>query len=137
VFDGFQYTHGVLVKITDAGKVEWDNIFELSPKTKPYYPRTFITVNQDISKDITMVYSTGLNIYRKSFNLGGTVRSSDDKTIDGTEKDGDKVRYSFSNVEFWYDNYFLMSGYQKIKNAERDENGKKVREVLFMNKIEF
>lgn len=137
VFDGFQYTHGVLVKITDEGKVEWDNIFELSPKTKPYYPRTFITVNQDISKDITMVYSTGLNIYRKSFNLGGTVRSSDDKTIDGTEKDGDKVRYSFSNVEFWYDNYFLMSGYQKIKNAERDENGKKVREVLFMNKIEF
>ena len=78
-----------------------------------------------------------MNIYRKSFNLGGTVRSSDDKKIDGTEKDGDKVRYSFSNVEFWYDNYFLMSGYQKIKNAERDENGKKVREVLFMNKIEF
>ncbi len=137
VFDGYQYTHGVLVKILDDGNVAWDNIFALAPQTKPIYPRTFITVNQDISKDITMVYSTGINIYRKSFNLGGTVRSTDEKIIDVTEKDGDKVKYSFSNVEFWYDNYFLMSGYQKIKNAERDENGKKVREVLFMNKLEF
>jgi len=137
VFDGYQYTHGVLVKITDDGNAAWDNIFALSPQTKPYYPRTFITLNQDISKEINMVYSTGLNIYRKSVNLGGTTRSTDDKKIDVTDKDGDKVKYSFSNVEYWYDNYFLMYGYQKIKNTERDENGKKVREVLFMNKIEF
>lgn len=137
VFDGYQYTHGVLAKITDDGNAAWDNIFALSPQTKPYFPRTFITVNQDISKEINMVYSTGLNIYRKSINLGGTVRSNDDKKIDVTDKDGDKVKYSASNVEYWYDNYFLMYGYQKIKNTERDENGKKVREVLFMNKIEF
>ncbi len=137
VFDGYQYTHGMVVKITDDGNVGWDNIFALSPQTKPYTPRTFISTNADISKEINMVYSTGLNIYRKTLSLNGTVRSTDEKKIDVTDKDGDKLKYSFSDVEYWYDNYFLMSGYQKIKNAERDENGKKVREVLFMNKIEF
>ncbi len=137
VFDGYKYTHGVMVSISDEGKVLWDNIFELALNHKPYFPRTFITVNEDISKEINMVYSTGLNIYKKSISLNGQAKSVEEKKIDITDKEGDKVKSSYSNVEHWYDNYFLMYGVQSIKNSERDENGKKVREVIFMNKIEF
>jgi hypothetical protein len=50
--------------------------------------------------------------------------------------DNDKVRFASSEIYFWYDNYFLSYGVQRIKNT-KDDDVKRKRNVLFVNKITF
>jgi regulation of enolase protein 1 (concanavalin A-like superfamily) len=48
--------------------------------------------------------------------------------------EGDKVKLTTSdNIDFWYNNYFIASGYQKISNDQ--EGGK--RNVFYLNKVSF
>ena len=53
-----------------------------------------------------------------------------------TGSDSDKVKDSYSNLSYWYDNYFLAHGNQTIKDSDASF-GKKKRRVYFINKISF
>jgi len=54
-----------------------------------------------------------------------------------TNFEGDKSKYSFSEIENWYDNYFIAYGSQKIKNEDTNNRNNKTRHVYFINKIKF
>ena len=45
------------------------------------------------------------------------------------------IKNTFSNIDYWYDNYFIAYGIQKIKNKSGDVQKK--RKVYFINKIYF
>jgi hypothetical protein len=50
--------------------------------------------------------------------------------------EGDKTRWTgVTKTEYWYENYFLTYGWQKIKNT--DEKGSKKRKVFFVSKLQF
>ena len=42
---------------------------------------------------------------------------------------------AFENLMYWYDNYYIASGYQTIKNNNLVEKNK--RRVFFINKIAY
>ena len=48
----------------------------------------------------------------------------------------DKVKENYgSGIEYWYDNYFIAYGYQKIKSDKY--SGKSKRKVFYFNKIAY
>ena len=49
--------------------------------------------------------------------------------------EGDKTKWSFSDVDFWYDNYFMIHGTETIKNTIGD--AKRKRRVYFVSKLRF
>jgi hypothetical protein len=136
IFDGYQYTHATLVKYALNGEIIWDQTFAMWPSYKPFSVKTFIKVNENIEIKINLVFASRSRIISKSFDLNGKIIEdliSDEIT---TQIEGDQTKYSFSNIEFWYENYFVAYGTQRIKNKENDDVKKK-RTVFFINTIKY
>lgn len=132
VFDGFQYTHAVILDINKDLEIEGNNIFEMTLQYKPYSAVRFINVG--FEKDEThLVYSTGNKIYTRTF--AGSEQVSE--TEDEIKLDEDALKSSTSSyTRFWYPGTFVSYGeqYYKVKN-EKDKKEKK-REHFIM-KLEF
>lgn len=133
VFDGYQYTHATAAKFDLEGNLIWDSSFEMRPKYKPFYPIRFISIAEQNDQSMSMVFANLNKIVSKSIDYkSGEILT--DKTSNEIETglQGDKTKKGFSNIDYWYDNYFLAYGTQKIKNKE---SGK--RKVFFISKIAF
>lgn len=138
VFDGYQYTHATLIRYTNDGEILWDKTFEMWPFDKPYGVKRYIRINEEKldQGEIDMVFASNSRIKSMSVDFNGNViRDSQTEPL-STLNEGDEVRYSFSNLDYWYDNYFVAYGTEKIKNKE-DKDVKKKRKVMFINKIKF
>lgn len=131
VFAGYQYTHATMAKFDKTGNLIWDNTFTMFPIYRPFGVRLFITTGY--TNDVAnLAFGNQNNIVSKSFNLktGATTKDNTQEIIE-TTFDSDKVKRSFSSVEYWYDNYFVAYGFQVIKNSEE----KRKKRVFFVNKI--
>ena len=136
VFDGYQYTHAVLASFDEEGNKNWDNIVEMWPSTKPFSVVRFI--NTSYSEDqIKMIYSSRSSIYSKSFYTDGEVAEDKNYGRITTEESGDKVKRSYSDLDYWFDNYFIAYGAAKIKNKGSDKKKRGKRLVYFINKISY
>jgi len=136
VFDGYQYTHAVIAKFDRNGTLLWDQTFEMWPAYKPFYVKRFISVKEDEKDAVSMVYSSRNRIYSKSFDYAGRILKEFESDEIETGHTTDRSIRSYSNINYWYDRYFLVFGTQKIKNSD-EEPGKKKRTVYFINTIKF
>jgi hypothetical protein len=137
VFDGYQYTHAFLGKFDFQGRLVWDQVLEMHVINKPFKVKRFISVAEQDSNSIKLIYSTYNKITTKAFNLDGKIiKEYQSEKIEPKNK-GDKTKRSFSNVDYWYDNYFIAYGRQKIKNKEKEDKEKRKRWVYFISKIKF
>ncbi|MCI4671637.1 MAG: hypothetical protein MRZ79_26080 [Bacteroidia bacterium] len=136
VFDGYQYTHAFLAKFDFEGELIWDQTFELWQAEKPLTPRKFIEVQESKGDQIKMVFTSGRRIIYKAFGLDGEVIK--DKSLDFIETgfQGDRARWTNSNIMYWYDGFFLTYGSQKIKN-KIDKGADRKRKVFFINKVAY
>ncbi len=132
IFDGYRYTHAVLAKFDKLGGLSWDNTFSMYPNSMPFFVKKFIKVKQD-KTNLNLVYADGNFINSKDFNPinGSEVNSSKQEIID-TYNEGDRIKRSYSNIEYWFDNNFLAFGNQIIINKE---NEKRKRKIIFLNKV--
>lgn len=135
-FDGYRYTHASLVKYDLEGKMQWDRTFELTPSYKPFYPIRFITMaKKEKNESITMVFCSRNRIVSKGIRYSGGIEYEKVSEEIETGIEGDKTKRSFSDVDFWYDNFFLVHGFETIKNTTGDT--KRKRHVYFVSKLKF
>ncbi|MBC8046160.1 MAG: hypothetical protein H7Y00_05145 [Fimbriimonadaceae bacterium] len=135
VFDGYYYTHATAVGFTMEGEKLWDRTFEMRPGYKPYSVRRFISVSTQ-DDVISLLFSSGNSIKSIAFSPdGGNVK---EKSIDFIKEksDEEKIKASYSNMQYWYDNHFIAHGYQTIKDKE-ESFGNKKRKVYFITKINY
>jgi hypothetical protein len=138
VFDGFYYTHATIAAFDLEGEKLWDKTFEMRPGYKPFSPIRFIRVTETNPTELGLMFTSYGSLKSKAINTDGEVIN--DRTLDMIEtgNEDDKVKFTFSNLTFWYDNYFLAHGNQTIKNLEeKEERGKRKRRVYFINKISY
>ncbi len=135
VFDGYQYTHAFIAKFSEDGIKKWDQTFEMWPSYKPFYVKRFISITEQSTTKVKLVFASRSSIFSKAFDSRGRIVSDDKTSTIQTSFEGDKTKYSFSNMDYWYDNYFFAYGYQKIKN--KTGNVKRKRRVYFINKVKF
>jgi hypothetical protein len=131
VFDGYYYTHAVVMGFDRNGKLLWDNSFEINDV------RTFTLeqfVKLEVHEDrIALLYLFDNEIRTKiikdeevlegkSSDPISTLNASDIVKRERTEK---------GKLEYWYQNYLFASGIQDIAGA----GGK--RRVFYINKVTY
>jgi hypothetical protein len=136
VFNGYQYTHAILCKFDRAGELVWDRSFKMYPAAKPFYVKRFISLAETEDAALKMVFASGNRIVTKAVDNDGNILLDFETDNIDTGSEADKVKRSWSNLEYWYDDYFYAFGYQKIKN-KKDDDVKRKRKVYFINKVRF
>lgn len=130
VFNGFRYTHGLVVTFNEDGKrladqtVVYENmkLNELKEKLK-------VTIRDDQK---VAVYTQQNELVLTMFN------PEEDKPKQRafeivTGKDKDRIRETtFEDTAYWYDRYFLAWGIQRIANSED-----KGRKVFYIHRIRY
>jgi len=134
VLDGYYYSNAMITKFNAEGEIIWNQSFDISLSTDFKIPRTLIHVATNEQKNIQLVYSYGYQIFAKAYSFDGEIVHDKKSNPIIAPDESEKVSVYFSNISYWYDNYFLSFGNEKITNKE-DRQDK--RKVLFMNKISF
>lgn len=137
VFDGYQYTHAILSKFDKNGQMMWDHIFEMHLTYKPFYVGQFISIAELTNQSIKLVFANGKKIASKSIDFTGKVLQDSETEDIETNFEGDKTKRSYSSIIYWYNNYFIAYGSQKIKNKDDDNDVKRKRKVYFVSKVKF
>ena len=137
VFTGYQYTHAVIGKFDLEGKLVWDQTFKMWSTSKPFYVKRFISIAEKKQSSIKLAYSSHNKIFTKSFNFDGKVLDDFQSEEIKMAYDGDESKWTNSNLSYWYDNFFIAYGSQKIKNKEDKKKVKKKRKIYFVSKIKY
>ena len=96
--------------------------------------RRFVNVSKTEQGNVSLVFADARVIKSKTFDFNGnTVNEVNSELIETGDED-DKTLRTISNIDFWYDTFFLNYGSQKIKNkGDDDQKGK--RFVFFVSKV--
>lgn len=137
VFDGYRYDYAIVAGFDDHGKMLWDNVFEIADILSfNLKERVKVLGDPDM---LTLVYSQGGSIKSKVISGGKVVDEKENTKIE-TNYSEDKVKTNYnSDLDYWYDKYFIAYGYQKIKtDKEAKQKGeKRKRNVFYFNKISY
>jgi hypothetical protein len=131
VFDGFHFTSAVAAAFNKEGILLWDHCIEfrnlittdLSPKAVLYLQ----------GNDFIMAYLSEGRIASKLFREKQGEEKTEYSEIALPGSADKLIRESRSRLVHWYDNYFLASGYQDIKDISKGNNAKRL--VFYCTKI--
>jgi hypothetical protein len=134
IFDGYRYTHAIIIGFDKDGNLLWDNSFEIND-VKTYTLEQFVRFEVHDEK-IVLIYLYDNQIRTKIIRDNNVLEG---QTIDPirTLYDNDvlvKERRNTSQLDYWYDNYFYAFGVQEIENEAAPETVRK-RRVFFVNKV--
>jgi hypothetical protein len=133
VFDGYYYTHAVVIGFDQNGKLLWDNSFEIND-VRTFELEQFVKL--DVRPDhITLLYLYDHQIRSKIIN--------DNEVLEGKSIDPIKLKFETdqtkkggtekSRLDYWYDHNFYAYGVQTVTSTEGLAPFK--RRVFFINKI--
>ena len=134
VFDGFRYTHAVIVKFDSQGNLKWDETFEMWPAYKPFHVKRFISIAEKNEHQLKLVFASRSKITSQTVGFNGRIEKDFESETIETQYEGDKHKWTYSNIDYWYGRYFLAYGSAKIKNQESAKGDRK-RKVFFISKV--
>ncbi|MFO8129907.1 MAG: hypothetical protein R6T99_08425 [Bacteroidales bacterium] len=134
VFDGYKFFSGIVASFDAEGEIQWDNSLEI---------RNILT--SDLQKhleihpyrgEIAVIYNRNGRLHYKVFDrAGGHAFSEAEDTELGLKHGKDRLMDDArSKVVHWYDHFFLVYGYQELRNNALPGNR---RSVFYLNKIAF
>ena len=129
IFDGYSYTHAVVMGFDQNGKLLWDNSFEINDV------RTFTLeqfVKLEVQEDrIALLYLFENELRSKIIHNDEVLEG---KTFEPIRTKTDEIikkeETELSKLDYWYQDFFYAYGIQEITNPG---TGKK--RVFFINKI--
>ena len=133
VFDGYRFTGIILAAFDKEGKMIWDNAmrirnvlsFTLEPKVT-LYPS---------GNEIILTYLSEGKIACQIIRDSETIEKTSFSELELMTANDKLLTESGSRMAYWYDEYFLCSGYQEIRDISK--GGKDNRLVYFCNKVRF
>ncbi len=135
-FEGYKYTHAVLIGFDNNGKLQYDNSFEINDVLS-YQLDPLVSVG--VENDQVVLLYTYENVIRSKI-----IKRSE--VIEGKAFNDIKLKFEddivhnndadIGGLKKWYGNYFFAYGVQKIKNL-KDRNVDLNREVFYINKITY
>jgi hypothetical protein len=131
---GYQYTHAVVIGFNSAGKLIWDNSFEIND-VESFRLEKF--VHADVRDDKIILFYNFKNVIRTKIIEGEDVlegKSSEDIMLKLSDDVVDNNDNLVGGLEEWYDNNFIAYGIQRLKKVGPDPQRRR-RDVFFVNKI--
>lgn len=132
IFDGYYYTHAVVMGFDPSGKLLWDNSFEIND-IKTYTLEQFVKLEAQPDK-IALLYLFENEIRTKIIQGNQVLEGKTYEPIK-TKLDNDVLKKEISDatkLDYWYGNYFYAYGIQEISNPKFGK-----RRVFFINKVSY
>lgn len=134
-FDGYQYSHATIAMFDFDGNKLWDESFLLWPTSKPMTLKELVTAQIDEREgEVTLMCTSQYALWSKKVGTNGLVERDVNVTRANDLSSSESIKRSYPSLEYWYSDYFLGYGYQKIKDKE-EELGNKMREVYRLTKV--
>ncbi|MEK6782733.1 MAG: hypothetical protein AABY93_13615 [Bacteroidota bacterium] len=136
IFDGYQYTHAVVIGFDKNGNLLWDNSFEIND-VKTFDLEQFVKI-YPLDNRIALLYLFE-NAIRNKIISGAEVlegKSVDEMKLKFIDDQVKKRETEFSKLDYWYGRNFFAYGVQKVHNL-REPHIETLRNVFFVNKITF
>lgn len=132
VFSGYKFYDVIIAGISPEGTLLWNNDFEID-NILTYTTRRNSVVFED-GNYTTIAYVN--NGYVVSQTIEGPIDLSRSKMKIGTDFPQDRISQDENNhIIHWYNDYFLIYGYQKLKNRTHGNQGTRI--VFYANKITY
>lgn len=130
IFNGFVYTHAIVASFDSKGNRLWDNSLPFE-NVRDMELKEKMRVRANNDQTVAMFYSNKGAIKAKVFDQDKTLADLAPIPVTTTEIN-DKVRQTATDeVLYWYGNYYLAFGFQRITGEEGRRN------VFYLNKISF
>lgn len=133
-FEGYKYTHAIVIGFGSKGKLLWDNSFEIND-VMSYSLKQFVEAYPR-EQDIVLLYNYE-NVIRTKLIEGQEViegKSLNDISLKFQDDEAKSNNSEYGGLELWYNEVFYAYGVQKIRNM-KDSGVKLNRKVFFINKI--
>lgn len=131
IFDGYKYTHAVVIGFKKNGLLSWDNSFEIND-VKTYQLQQFVRIQPEANRILLMYLFD--NAIRTKIILNDEVLEG--KAVDPLKAEpGEELDREEDNTErldAWYGRYFYATGTQSLKARHGS-----YRLVFFINKITY
>lgn len=130
----YKFISAYMIYIGKEGQVIWDNAFNLVNRITSI-PGKYGEISFDGSK-LHYLYLDGIQVYMSYLKNGEILFENEAfeiELVDENERIRDTQEISL-NLSWWYDNYYLLSGKQKVRflgNSGKEET----KEVFFLTKI--
>lgn len=128
VFDGYQYTHAVVLGINKEGNLIWDNSFQIND-VKTFTLEQFVkmAVRPD---DIGLLYVYKNEIRSKIIHNNTVLEGN---TYNQLEQSGmeQTINVEVSRLDYWYPNTFFTSGIKAVPA----KNGRGRQRIFYLSKI--
>lgn len=131
-FEGYNYTHCLIICFDKMGNIKWDRTVPLN------FNRLYLNISQKVE-----VLQNGENV-QLSYGSGGNINviTIDKDTINDPQnfklprlfKDDEKASEYIADVTPWYGNKYLIWGVQKIKKSEIKE--RQGSNLIYMDEME-
>ncbi len=133
VFDGYKFYDVIIAGFTKNGKYIWDNDYALND-IHTYELNKHVMVEENEGK-LILSYVSGDKIKMQLIEGPSDIGNEESVKIAGKFIRDKVVDSDNQHIAHWYDNYFLVYGYQKITNrVMKDQN---YRTVFYINKVAF
>jgi len=132
MFDGYHYTHAVVMGFDLNGKLLWDNSFEIND-VKTFTLEQFVKLEVQEDK-IVLLYLFDNELRTKIIKDNEVLEGKTFEPIKANQNDEivRKDQRDINKLEYWYSDYFYAYGVQEISNP-----GTGKRRVFFINKITY
>jgi len=132
IFDGYQFYDLIIAAVSKKGDLVWNNDFEIKGM-KTYFMKKHVAIFRD-NEFLSMAYINDGKIYSQI--IDGPVDLNKEEIPIESQFPKDYISEDENNtIVHWYDEYFLVYGYQKIKN--RSLGDQSTRTVFYANKVAY
>ncbi len=132
VFEGYNFYDVIIAALNSEGNLVWNNDFPIhNLKTFTLSPNTAIFEDDNL---ITMAYVNEGKIHTQT--IEGPVDIGREESAIETNFSKDRIAEDVNNfIKPWYGDYFLIYGYQKLKNRALEDQS--TRTVFYANKVAY
>ncbi|NOX84709.1 MAG: hypothetical protein GXO86_01895 [Chlorobi bacterium] len=132
LFVGYEFYDVVVLGLSENGELIWNNDFTIRDLISYSLARNSVVFNDD--NFVNIAYVNNGKIFLKT--IEGPVDIGNAETSIVTKIPNDRVTAdNYNRLIKWYDNYYLVYGYQKLKNRSLDEQN--IRTVFYLNKVAY
>jgi hypothetical protein len=132
IFDGYYYTHAVVIGFDQQGNILWDNSFEIND-VKTYTLEQFVKLEIQHDK-VVLLYLYEDALRSKIIKGNEVLEGKATEPIKVNLEDGNPQKEAIreSKLEYWYEDFFYAYGILEIDNPTIGK-----RRVFYINKISY
>lgn len=134
VFNGYYYAYGIVAGFSSSGVLLWQDSYPLLYKSFVLSPRARVLTDPKNS-NLLLVYKTQ-DVIRTELIGEDRLEPKETSSIVAANEYNEAFNADNLSFEYWYDNYFLSSGYRVVVDRNK-RNGSRIQTIFYFSKIEY